>query len=360
MANEIPRGNSDPQAPPLRLEIEARERLQLCPRAQASSQSRGRLNEEEECTLRTAYQRDRDRIVHCKAFRRLKHKTQVFLSPTGDHYRTRLTHTLEVSQIARTIGRGLRLNEDLIEAIALGHDLGHTPFGHGGERVLDQIIPGGFHHTGQSLRVVDRLENGGRGLNLTHEVREGIVKHSKGRCSPIFLQADERAETLEAQVVRLADIVAYLNHDLDDALRADILKDKDIPDAIRIGLGTRHSRRIHTLVHDIIHTNLGEDRGEIGMSASVLAVVDSLRVFLFDHVYDVPQVRREFDRVHKIIEDLYTIFMKDDRLFSQEIGPPAEGTSRERQICDYIAGMTDRYALDLYKRLFLPRPWMKL
>lgn len=360
MANESPRGNPDSEPRPLRLEIEEREALQLGPRAQLSSRSKGRLTGEDECTLRTAYQRDRDRIVHCKAFRRLKHKTQVFLSPTGDHYRTRLTHTLEVSQIARTIGRGLRLNEDLIEAIALGHDLGHTPFGHGGERVLNQIIPGGFHHTMQSLRVVDRLENNGRGLNLTHEVREGIFKHSKGRSSPIFLDAGERAETLEAQVVRLADIVAYLNHDLDDALRADLLKDDDIPDAIRTVLGTRHSRRIHTLVYDIIHTNLGEIEGEIGMSPPVLAVVDALRVFLFDRVYDIPQVRREFDRVHKIIEDLFTIFMRDDGVFAREIGVPASDATRERQICDYIAGMTDRYALDLYNRLFLPRPWMKL
>ena len=360
MPNETPRERLDEQPVPLRLEIEARERSQLAARAQASSQSRGRLKDEEECTLRTAYQRDRDRIVHCKAFRRLKHKTQVFLSPTGDHYRTRLTHTLEVSQIARTIGRGLRLNEDLIEAIALGHDLGHTPFGHGGERVLNQIIPGGFHHTRQSLRVVDRLENAGRGLNLTHEVRDGILKHSKGRSSPIFLDADERADTLEAQVVRLADIVAYLNHDLDDALRADILKEDDIPDAVRTGLGSRHSQRIHTLVYDIIHTSLQEDGGEITMSEPVLSVVDALRVFLFDRVYDVPQVRLEFDRVFKIIEDLFNLFMKDDRLFGQEIGALAEGTRRERQICDYIAGMTDRYALDLYRRLFLPRPWMKL
>jgi dGTPase len=360
MANQIPQDNPRPPGLPLRLEIEERERLHLAPRAQLGCESRGRLREEDECTLRTAYQRDRDRIVHCKAFRRLKHKTQVFLSPTGDHYRTRLTHTLEVSQIARTIGRGLRLNEDLIEAIALGHDLGHTPFGHGGERVLNQIIPGGFHHTSQSLRVVDRLEKNGRGLNLTQEVREGILKHSKGRYSPILLDPDERADTFEAQVVRLADIVAYLNHDLDDALRADILRDDDIPAAIRQDLGIRHSQRIHTLVHDILHTSLEENGGEIRLSSPMLHVVDSLRVFLFENVYEVPRVRREFDRVFKIIEDLFDAFMKEEALLIREVGPPLEDTARERQICDYIAGMTDRYALDLYKRLFLPRPWMKL
>jgi dGTPase len=360
MAKQIPLDN--PRAPflPLRLQIEERERLHLSPRAQLSCESRGRLREEDECTLRTAYQRDRDRIVHCKAFRRLKHKTQVFLSPTGDHYRTRLTHTLEVSQIARTLGRGLGLNEDLIEAIALGHDLGHTPFGHGGERVLDQIIPGGFHHTSQSLRVVDRLEKNGRGLNLTQEVREGIVKHSKGRCSPILLDPEERADTFEAQVLRLADIVAYLNHDLDDALRADILRDHDIPPEIRTNLGTRHSQRIHTLVCDIMYASMEEDDEEIRLSPPILILVDSLRVFLFEHVYDVPQVRREFDRVFKIIEDLFNAFMKDDALLVREVGAPQEDIPRERRICDYIAGMTDRYALDLYKRLFLPRPWMKL
>lgn len=360
MANEIHRECASAPLASVRHQIEEREQWQLAPGAQLSRDSRGRLREEEECTLRTAYQRDRDRIVHCKAFRRLKHKTQVFLSPTGDHYRTRLTHTLEVSQIARTIGRGLCLNEDLIEAIALGHDLGHTPFGHGGERVLNQIVPGGFQHTLQSLRVVDRLENNGRGLNLTHEVRDGILKHSKGRSSPILLDPHQRPATLEARVVRLADIVAYLNHDLDDALRAEILCESDIPAEIRKELGFRHSQRIHTLVHDIIHTSLNAEHGEVKLSAPMLSRVDLLRAFLFERVYDLPEVRREFDRVHKIIEDLYEAFKKEEELFIQEVGQPAEDTPRERQICDYIAGMTDRYALDLYKRLFLPRPWMKL
>lgn len=344
---------------PLRVLLEERETRILDKRAQLSSRSRGRLRSEEECTLRTAFQRDRDRIVHCKAFRRLKHKTQVFLSPTGDHYRTRLTHTLEVSQIARTLGRALALNEDLIEAIALGHDLGHTAFGHGGERVLAELIPEGFLHNEQSLRVVDVLEKNGRGLNLTMEVRDGIVKHSKGRSDPILARAGEKAESLEGQVVRLADIVAYLNHDLDDALRAEILDPSDIPDEILHCLGNSHSRRIHVMVEDIIHASLEENLVEIRMSSEVLACVEQLREFLFEKVYDIPRVRVEFERVRKIIEDLFNVFMKDDEVFGRELGALDGGVSRERQVFDHIAGMTDRYILDLYKRLFLPRPWMK-
>jgi len=345
---------------PLRAWLEEREKAFLAPRAQLSSESKGRLLEEPECSLRTAFQRDRDRIVHCKAFRRLKHKTQVFLSPSGDHYRTRLTHTLEVSQIARTIGRALALNEDLIEAIALGHDLGHTAFGHGGERVLNDIVPGGFYHNEQSLRTVDHLEKDGRGLNLTMEVREGIVKHSKGRYNPIQAAPEKRSSTLEGQVVRLADIVAYVNHDLDDALRADILRQEDIPEDIASSLGTRHSQRIHTLVADIIRTSPEANLSEIRLSTGMLKHVEQLRAFLFEHVYEVPQVRRQFHRVRKIIEDLYEAFMKDDDAFGTELGEMRPDTPRERQVCDHIAGMTDRYALDLYKRLFLPRPWMKL
>lgn len=345
---------------PLRLQIEKREAEFLSPRAQLSWKSRGRLVPEDECSLRTAYQRDRDRIVHCKAFRRLKHKTQVFLSPTGDHYRTRLTHTLEVSQIGRTIGRALRLNEDLIEAISLGHDLGHTAFGHGGERVLNEIIPGGFYHNEQSLRTVDHLEKNGKGLNLTFEVRDGIIKHSKGRYNPILVEPEKRAETLEGQVVRIADIVAYLNHDLDDALRADILKPRDIPDTIMKDIGSTHSERIHKLVEDVIYTSLDGDCSAISLSPLMLERVEQLRAFLFDRVYEIPLVRQEFERVRKIITDLFEIFMRDDELFRIEVAQPDGSVSRERQVCDYIAGMTDRYALDLYKRLFLPRPWMKL
>jgi len=344
----------------LRLTLEEREELALAPQAQLSRESRGRLKEEPECSLRTAFQRDRDRIVHCKAFRRLKHKTQVFLSPTGDHYRTRLTHTLEVSQIARTIGRALALNEDLIEAIAFGHDLGHTAFGHGGERVLNELIPGGFYHNEQSLRMVDKLEKNGEGLNLTLEVRDGILKHSKGRYNPILVEPRQRASTLEGQVVRFADIVAYLNHDLDDALRAEILKPEDIPHDIRSSLGSRHSQRIHTLVEDIIYTSLETELIEIRLSPLMLQQVDRLRAFLFEHVYEVPVVRQEFQRVHKIIAELYEVFMTNDDCFCRELGALNPDISRERQVCDYIAGMTDRYALELYKRIFLPRPWMKL
>jgi dGTPase len=349
-----------PLREPLRASLERREEQVLAAQAQLSRKSKGRLRSEPDCSLRTCFQRDRDRIVHCKAFRRLKHKTQVFLSPTGDHYRTRLTHTLEVSQIARTIGRALSLNEDLIEAIALGHDLGHTAFGHGGERVLNQIIPGGFYHNEQSLRIVDYLEKNGQGLNLTQEVRDGIVRHSKGRSKPIVPEPELRPQTLEGQVVRLADIVAYLNHDLDDALRADLLSPGSIPESIGKRIGDRHSRRIHNLVEDIIFASLESGLKEIRISPGMLSHVEELRWFLFEYVYDVTPVRQEFERVRKLIEDLYEAFMRDDALFDSELGESDSNSSRERRIFDHIAGMTDRYALDLYKRLFLPRPWVKL
>lgn len=344
----------------IRSRIERKERQILAPEAQLSSMSRGRLKAEPECPLRTAFQRDRDRIVHSKAFRRLKHKTQVFLSPTGDHYRTRLTHTLEVSQIARTIGRALALNEDLIEAIALGHDLGHTAFGHGGERVLNKIMPGGFFHNEQSLRVVDVLENSGHGLNLSMEVRDGILKHSKGRWHPILGEPGRKSITLEGQTVRLADIVAYLNHDLDDAIRAGILKPEDVPSDIRKHVGSRHSERIYRLVEDIIVTSSAAHLAEIRLSDDMLARVEHLRAFLFDRVYELPAVHQEFQKVHKIIQELFDAFMKSDELLETEMGPLAGESPRERQVCDFIAGMTDRYTLALYKRLFLPRPWMKL
>jgi dGTPase len=340
--------------------LERKEEQYLAPQAQLSSKSRGRLRADPECPLRTAYQRDRDRIVHSKAFRRLKHKTQVFLSPTGDHYRTRLTHTLEVSQIARTIGRALALNEDLIEAIALGHDLGHTAFGHGGERVLNEIMPEGFYHNEQSLRVVDLLEKNGNGLNLTVEVREGIVKHSKGRHHPILGDPDQKSATLEGQTVRLADIVAYLNHDLDDALRADILKPEDLPQDLRIHVGARHSERIHRLVEDIIDTSLCLNLEAVRLSHTMLARVERLRTFLFERVYELPAVHEEFRKVHKIIHELFDAFMGDEDLFVSEIGRAVEATPRERQVCDFIAGMTDRYTLELYQRLFLPRPWIEV
>ncbi|MCE5243854.1 MAG: deoxyguanosinetriphosphate triphosphohydrolase [Syntrophobacteraceae bacterium] len=345
---------------PLRLLQEKREEELLAPQACQSVQSRGRLRPEPPCPLRTAFQRDRDRIVHCKAFRRLKHKTQVFISPNGDHYRTRLTHTLEVAQIARTIGRSLFLNEDLVEAIALAHDLGHTAFGHGGERVLNEIIPGGFSHNEQSLRVIDHLEKGGRGLNLTAEVRDGVVKHSKGRTNPVLAEKDQRPITLEGEIVRVADIVAYLNHDMDDALRAGILKFEEIPEEVRKTIGSSHGQRIHTLVEDIIFTSLETNLSEVRLSPLMLDQVERLRDFLFERVYDAREVRAEFERVRKIIEDLVDVLLKDDALFRREIGGEDSTDSRERRVYDYIAGMTDRYTLDLYKRVFLPRPWMKL
>lgn len=359
MMPKRPAAGSETRSDALRQWIEERETVMLDERACLARNSRGRIRPEPECPLRTVFQRDRDRIVHSKSFRRLKHKTQVFLSPTGDHYRTRLTHTLEVSQIARTIGRALALNEDLIEAISLGHDLGHTAFGHGGERVLNEIHPGGFFHNEQSLRVVDLLERNGLGLNLTHEVRDGIAKHSKGRYRPILAGPAQRAETLEGQVVRVADIVAYLNHDLDDSIRADILVPHDVPGEIRRGIGETHGERIHCLVADTIDASLATDLSEIRLSPPMLALVDLLRAFLFDRVYTRREIRREFERAHKIIEDLYTAFMDDDDLFVDEIGPLASSEVRADRVCDHIAGMTDRYALRLYQDLFLPRPWIK-
>ena len=344
----------------LRPLLEEREAKFLAMQACLSANSRGRVRAESPCPLRTAFQRDRDRVVHCKSFRRLKHKTQVFLSPDGDHYRTRLTHTLEVSQIGRTIARALALNEDLVEAVALAHDLGHAAFGHSGERVLNEIIPGGFSHNEQSLRVVDHLEKDGRGLNLTFEVRDGVLKHSKGRTSPVLPGKDQKPLTREGEVVRVADIVAYLNHDLDDALRADILKPGDIPEDIRNTLGARHAQRIHTLVEDVIFTSLETNLEEVRLSPGILVRVERLRDFLFEKVYDAPQVRMEFERVRKIIEDLFHALMKDDDLFARELGDGHCADSRERRVFDHIAGMTDRYSLDLYKRVFLPRPWMKL
>ena len=342
-----------------RKDIEEREAATLAPYAARAAETRGRLRSEPECELRTAFQRDRDRIVHSKSFRRLKHKTQVFLSPSGDHYRTRLTHTLEVSQIARTIGRALRLNEDLIEAVSLGHDLGHTPFGHAGEEVLARIFPGGFSHHEQSLRVVDHLEKNGRGLNLTHEVRDGIIKHSKGK-NPILPSCPaETALTMEGGAVRVADIIAYIAHDVEDALRGGIITDTDIPLPCARVLGDRTSARINTMVVDLVnHTKIEENAIEFSFSPAVGQAVDQLRDFLYEHVYDEGQVHKDFERSAKVIRELYEIFTTDRRPYEAEIGPwPEDREFREREVCDFIAGMTDRYALDLYQNLFLPKPW---
>jgi dGTPase len=334
-------------------EIEARI---LHPLAAQSSKSLGRDKRENEGDLRTCYQRDRDRIIHCKSFRRLKHKTQVFLAPRGDHYRTRLTHVLEVSQVARTIARALRLNEDLVEAIALGHDLGHTPFGHAGEAVLRKIHPGGFHHYEQSLRVVEFIENKGKGLNLTKEVRDGIVKHSKGKGLIVPKTSARSPLTLEGQVVRFSDIIAYLNHDLDDALRAKVLKRSDLSDNILKTLGDSHSKRIDTMVRDFIYTSLETDLEKIGMSEPVMDAIEELRAFLYAHVYEGEKTKKEFTKSKKILEDLYRHYLEHpEEVF--KILPQGDAEDLHRGVCDFIAGMTDRFALASYERLFLPEPW---
>src|ERR1700741_5395444 len=271
----------------IREQLEAREREMLAPQAAKSADSRGRLRVEREDDVRPAFQRDRDRIIHCKAFRRLKHKTQVFFAPAGDHYRTRLTHTLEVSQIARTIAKVLRLHEERPARVALGHDLGHTPFGHAGERVIDTLMPGGFNHYEQSLRIVDKLENNGQGLNLTWEVRDGIAKHSKGKSgAPVGMKPELRASTVEGQIMRVADLIAYVNHDIDDATRAGLLKAEDLPAGPVGTLGTSSSARIGTLVRDVVTESLAGGLTEIRMSEAILQAVLGLRSFLFDAVYE--------------------------------------------------------------------------
>lgn len=341
----------------IREQTEEIERKTLHPRACRSSESKGRSRPEKEDVIRTCFQRDRDRVIHSKAFRRLKHKTQVFMAPVGDHYRTRLTHVLEVSQIARTISRALRLNEDLTEAIALGHDLGHTPFGHAGESVLREIQPGGFDHYRQSLRVVDFLENNGDGLNLTHEVRDGIVKHSKGRGLIIPDRRNERAETLEGLVVRLSDIVAYVNHDLDDAIRAGIIKRADIPKRVTAVLGENYSKRIDAMVKDVIFSTLETGLKQIAMSEEISSAVYELRDFLYDRVYESERVKIEFRKAKKILGDLYGYYLEHMEDVFRDI-PAGKKLNRRRMVCDFVAGMTDRFAVATYERLFLPQEWM--
>lgn len=344
----------------IREQIEQREIKVLAPWAALSSASQGRRIPEEPCSIRTVFQRDRDRIIHSKAFRRLKHKTQVFLSPTGDHYRTRLTHTLEVSQIARTIARALNLNEDLTEAIALGHDLGHTPFGHAGEEVLDQIVPGGFAHHQQSLRVVDLLEKGGKGLNLTLEVRDGIVKHSKGKGDILSRVPAERAMTLEGQVVRVADIIAYISHDLDDAIRGNVISNQDIPTDCLKFLGDRSSKRIDTMVQAVVHGSLKDPSQGLSMEKKVLAAMVHLREFLYHHVYDLGRIHEDFIKARKVISELYQILLLHPELLADQLGYAAEGEITPEKVTDFVAGMTDRYALNLYEKIFLPKPWAVL
>ena len=343
----------------VREQTEEIERHTLHPKACLSSKSKGRIKPEKEGEIRTCFQRDRDRIIHSKAFRRLKHKTQVFLAPRGDHYRTRLTHVLEVSQIARTIARALRLNEDLTEAIALGHDLGHTPFGHAGEAILREIHPGGFDHYKQSLRVVDFLEKNGEGLNLTQEVRDGIVKHSKGKGLIIPEIKADRANTLEGQVVRVSDIIAYVNHDLDDAMRAGVIKKADIPKKIIKVLGDSHSKRIDTMVKDFILRSLETDLKDTRMSKDILAAIYILRDFLYERVYETEKIMKEFKKAKKVLQDLYTYYLVHIEEVFVDI-PKEEKLEKHRVVCDFIAGMTDRFALMTYERLFLPQQWTVL
>ncbi|MBV9185815.1 MAG: deoxyguanosinetriphosphate triphosphohydrolase, partial [Acidobacteria bacterium] len=320
-----------------------------------SSETRGRDREEAEDDIRPSYQRDRDRIIHCKAFRRLKHKTQVFLAPEGDHYRTRLTHVLEVTQIARTIAKSLRLNEVLTEAIGLGHDLGHSAFGHAGEAALNKLVKGGFDHYRQSVRVVEVLENDGRGLNLTIEVRDGILKHSKGEKGELLRRRPKsRALTLEGDIVRISDIIAYVNHDIDDGIRAGVLTEDDIPKDIRTALGNKGGDRIDRMVRDVIDSTLVNEYAQISMSAEVLGALEELRTYMFQNMYLTPTVRGEFVKAQRTLT----------ALFEHVIANPSEflDLSRdepvERLAIDFIAGMTDRYAINLYERLFVPRAWV--
>jgi dGTPase len=335
--------------------LEGIEHDTLVPRAAKCSDTRGRDQAEPEDDIRPSYQRDRDRIVHSKSFRRLKHKTQVFLAPEGDHYRTRLTHVLEVTQIARTIAKSLRLNEVLTEAIGLGHDLGHSAFGHAGEAALNKLVRGGFDHYRQSVRVVEKLENDGRGLNLTVEVRDGILKHSKGEKGELLRKRPKaRALTLEGDIVRISDIIAYVNHDIDDGIRAGIIRENDIPKDIRSTLGRTGSMRIDRMVRDVIDSTLACDYDAISMSAEVEQALEALRKYMFENMYLTPTVRGEFEKAQKILI----------ALFETVVAHPEEHldmTSEEsvgRLAIDFIAGMTDRYALNLYARIFLPKPWV--
>ena len=330
----------------IREKIENNEKIMLSDKACLSVNTQGRKILEEKCPLRTDFQRDRDRIIHSNSFRRLKHKTQVFLSPEGDHYRTRLTHTLEVSQIARTIANGLYLNEDLTEAIALGHDLGHTPFGHAGERALNSVMPEGFRHFEQSLRVVERLEKSGKGLNLTYEVRDGIVCHTRGK----------EADTLEGRIVKLADKIAYINHDIDDAVRAGVMCEEDIPLAIRKELGFKKSARINTMVLDVVKNSVDD----IVFSDRIQQPFDELHSFMFDKVYTNPVCKGEETKAIEIIIRLYDYFLNNPEKISKAYHYIIEEESAQRAACDYIAGMSDRYLLAVHKKIFIPDSWVDI
>ncbi len=330
----------------IREEMERMERETLSPYATLSENSRGRDIPEEPCDIRPVFQRDRDRILHCKAFRRLKNKTQVFLTPKGDHYRTRLSHTLEVSQNARTIAKALRLNEDLVEASALGHDLGHTPFGHAGEYVLNEICEDGFRHNEQSVRTVEKLEKDGQGLNLTWEVRDGILNH-QSRLMP---------HTLEGKIVRLSDKIAYINHDIDDAIRAQVLTEDDIPLELKKTLGFSTRQRLNTLIHNIVMNS--RDKDDIVMSSEVEEAMIELRKFMFDHVYKNPIAKGEEVKAKEMLRQLFFFYMDHIDLLSEKyLRMLDEGEKQERVVSDYIAGMTDQYAITKFSEYFLPQAW---
>lgn len=343
----------------IREQLEQRERDILAPQASKSADSKGRVRKEPEDAIRPAFQRDRDRIIHTKAFRRLKHKTQVFFAPTGDHYRTRLTHTLEVAQIARTIAKVLHLHEELTEAIALGHDLGHTPFGHAGERVLSGLVPGGFNHYEQSLRIVDVLENNREGLNLTWEVRDGIARHSKGKHGmPVGAPPEHRASTIEGQVARVADIVAYVNHDIDDSVRAGLLHESDLPKHAVDLIGHSSSERIGRLVTDVVHQTIEGGMTEIRMSEPALNALVDLRSYLFEAVYENQVATAEFGKAQGILGGLWEKAQQRPEEFLDLRTVEAEGIDVAAQ--DFIAGMTDRYAVRLFEELFIPKPWVEI
>jgi dGTPase len=351
----------------IREAYEARERNFIAPFGCLSAETRGRMVEEAPCPVRTAFQLDRDRIVYSNAFRRLKHKTQVFLSPLGDDYRTRLTHTLEVAQIARNIARSFLLNEDLTEAIALGHDLGHTPFGHSGETVLKEIYSPEFSHALQSLRVVEVLENEGQGLNLTHEVRTGIERHSKGFGKILPDPSDKEISTQEAQVVRIADLMAYLNHDLDDAIRSGVIRREQVPEDCVKTIGRSHSERASRMIKDLISYSRVEGGSlELRLSRQMLSAMYQLRKFLYNNVYRSPQVHGEFEKAKKILSELFAYFLDHPDKLARGLAElqmrngNLDGQPRERVVCDLIASMTDRYAMNLYSKLFFPTPLQQL
>jgi dGTPase len=330
----------------IREQLEEREREILSPYAMLSVNSKGRVRHEAQCDIRPVFQRDRDRILHCKSFRRLKDKTQVFLTPHGDHYRTRLTHTLEVSQNARTIAKALRLNEELVEAIALGHDLGHTPFGHAGERALNRVCPLGFEHSSQSVRTVERLEKSGKGLNLTYEVIDGIRNH----------QTSGNPHTLEGKIVRYSDKIAYIHHDMDDAIRAGLLQESDIPQEISQVLGNSAVVRLDRFIHDMITTSM--DRNDILMSEPVGEAMKKLRAFMFQRVYENQEAKSEEKKAEALMETLYVHFMKNtDSMPEEFLNLISEGEPREKVVCDYVGAMSDRYAIALYEELYIPKSW---